>query len=52
MLVEYPGITEMAWPARSCAAGGMMWADFSAKQASGVFALVNYVNQLRTGPNR
>ena len=31
---------------------GMMWADFSVKQASGVFALVNYVNQLRTGPNR
>ena len=32
--------------------GGLMGSDFSVKQASGVFALVNYVNQLRTGPNR
>ncbi|MDE2683288.1 MAG: hypothetical protein OXI54_03980 [Chloroflexota bacterium] len=32
--------------------GGLMGSDFSVKQASGVFALVNYVNQLRTDPNR
>ena len=30
--------------------GGLMGSDFTVKQASGVFALVNYVNQLRTGP--
>ena len=30
--------------------GGLMGSDFSVKQASGVFNLVNYVNQLRTAP--
>ena len=30
--------------------GGLMGSDFSVKQASGVFTLVNYVNQLRTAP--
>ena len=30
--------------------GGLMGSEFSVKQASGVFALVNYVNQLRTAP--
>ena len=30
--------------------GGLMGSDFSVKQASGVFSLVNYVNQLRTAP--
>ena len=30
--------------------GGLMGSEFSVKQASGVFALVNYVNQLRTEP--
>ncbi len=30
--------------------GGLMGSEFSVKQASGVFTLVNYVNQLRTAP--
>ena len=30
--------------------GGLMGSEFLVKQASGVFALVNYVNQLRTDP--
>ncbi len=30
--------------------GGLMGSEFSVKQASGVFTLVNYVNQLRTQP--
>ena len=30
--------------------GGLMGSEFSVKEASGVFTLVNYVNQLRTGP--
>lgn len=30
--------------------GGLMGSEFSVKQVSGVFALVNYVNQLRTAP--
>ena len=32
--------------------GGLMGSEFSVKQVSGVFALVNYINQLRTGPDR
>lgn len=32
--------------------GGLMGSEFSVKQAPGVFALVNYVNQLRTGPGQ
>ena len=32
--------------------GGLMGSEFSVKQVSGVFALVNYVNQLRTAPAR
>ena len=32
--------------------GGLMGSEFTVKQASGVFALVNYVNQLRTAPAR
>ena len=30
--------------------GGLMGSEFAVKQASGVFAIVNYVNQLRTEP--
>lgn len=30
--------------------GGLVGSEFTVKQASGVFALVNYVNQLRTDP--
>ena len=30
--------------------GGLMGSEFAVKQASGVFTLVNYVNQLRTQP--
>jgi hypothetical protein len=30
--------------------GGLMGSEFLVKQASGVFALVNYVNQMRTDP--
>ncbi len=32
--------------------GGLMGSEFSVNQASGVFTLVNYVNQLRTGPKQ
>ena len=32
--------------------GGLMGSEFSVKQASGVFSLVNYVNQLRTEPGQ